>query len=248
VTRVRIATVLLLVSSLGAAAFLPASSDASGHRRPWTHRITVVTGQLVDHWTLDDSEPCHATGGGTVTLSFHFVKTKRVQLILDPYHGESGSWVVGIPGPTGGIRDMPAQPVAGTLTFADDRTQNPPPEGGDCDPIDKSGCGTFALPRATKASIFGYNRRYLKADFGGGLQPRGNCQVGNLETFTDRLAGGTRYGDLLLRMPTVRAVKHRRSIMVTGASHKRSVYGECGSGNVCTEDVTRHVSVTFKHL
>ena len=191
--------------------------------------------------------PCQATGGGTVTVSFHFVKTKLVQLFLVP----GDRWVVGIPGPYGGAYDMPPQPAAGTITFADDRTQNPPrPDGGDCDPIDKSGCGTFPLPRHIKAHISGISRRYLKADLFPSFKPtRATCQVGYLDRFTDRhLTGGTPSGQLLLRMPTVRAVKHRRSITVTGTSHKRSVFEDCTSGEICTEDVTRHVSVTFKHI
>lgn len=247
-TRVRIATIVLLASALGAAAFLPASSDASGQGRPWTHRITVVKGELTDHWTLVDSRPCQLTGGGTVTVSFHFVKpNKLVQLFMLP----RTRWVVAIPGPYGGFVDMKPQPGAGTITFTDDRTQNPPdPDHGNCDPIEESRCGTFPLPRNIKVQISGYDRRYLKADLFPSFKPtRATCQTGYVDRFTDRhYTGGTPSGQLLLRMPSVRAVKQRPSITVTGTSHKRSVFADCEDGQICSEDVTRNVSVTFKHI
>ncbi len=255
-SRVRLVIALLLFSIAGAASFLP-STNAANEARNYTHRITVVSGELVDNWTVSDSAPCHATGGGTVTLKFRLVKTKLVRLVLDPSHnGEPnntlGSWVVGIPGPFGGLRDMPAQPAAGTITFADSTTQNPPePGNGDCEPIDKSGCGTFALPRTTKSAIQGYNRRFLKADLeGASLAPRrGECHVGQLSGFSERLTGGTPLkGELLMRMPSVSVVKHRRVLIVTGKSHKLTSFPDCGGNTSCSDDVTRRVSVTFKHL
>jgi hypothetical protein len=256
-SRARLAIALLVVSSALAASFLPASEAASAGRG-YSHRLTVVSGQLVDHWTLTDSAPCHATGGGTVTVNFRLVKTKLVKLVLDPYHAGNppsvpGSWVVAIPGPFGGLRDIPAQPAAGTITFADSTTQNPPePGNGDCEPTDKSGCGTFALPRVAKGAIEGYNRRFLKADLvAAQLTPRqGECRVGELTSFSERLTGGTPLrGELLLRMPSVSVVAHRRVLTVVGTSHKRTAFTECpGDATGCSDDVTRRVSVTFKKL
>ena len=96
---------MLLIGSAGAAALLSSSSQASSQGRPWTHRLTSVTGELVDHWTYNDPEPCGAVGEGTVTLRFRLVKPRLVTLIIDPSkNGEPnntlGSWIVGIPGPT----------------------------------------------------------------------------------------------------------------------------------------------------
>ncbi|MEP6909751.1 MAG: hypothetical protein ABI896_04870 [Actinomycetota bacterium] len=256
-SRIRLAIVLLLVGSAGAASFLSSTEAASQRRPPYSHRITVVSGRLVDHWTVTDAAPCAATGEGTMTLEFHLVKTKLVLLVLDPYHnGEPnntlGSWVVGIPGPFGGLRDIPAQPATGTITFVDLTTQNPPdPYTGPCTPLDKSGCGTFPLPRAAKANLQGYNRRFLKADFyGASFAPRrGGCLVGRSELFSERLAGGTPLrGELLMRMPSKRTVAHRRTLVVVGSTHKLTTSTDCSSGTGCSDDVTRRVSVTFKHL
>jgi hypothetical protein len=251
----RPAIALLVVSTVGAASFLT-SSDAAQEARGYSHRITVVSGQLIDHWTVTDPAPCHATGGGTLTVKFRFAKTKLVKLVLDPYHssntpGKLGSWVVGIPGPSGGLRDMPYQPATGTITFADLTTQNPPaPGGGDCEPLDKSGCGKFALPGTAKSLIAGYNRRFLSADLSGVLflSRRGECLAGQISIFSERLAGGTREGELLLRMPSASTVARRRLLLVTGSSHKVTTYPDCGDGTSCSDDITRRVSVTFKKL
>jgi len=257
VSRIRLGVVLLLIGSAGAAALLSSSSShASSQKRPWTHRLTSVTGELVDHWTYNDPSPCGAVGEGTVTLRFRLVKPRLVTLLIDPSkNGEPnntlGSWVVGIPGPTGGIRDTPGLPASGTVTWVDNTTQRPPDPGGDCSPTDKTGCGTARISRASKSTIGGYNRRFLYADLSGAqLEPRrGQCGHAQVSIFGDgRLVGGTREGQLLIPMPRAGTVKRRRVLTVVGKSHKRSTFADCGSGATCSDDVTRRVSVTFKHL
>lgn len=257
-SRIRLGVVVLLIGSAGAAALLSTSSSrASTQGRPWTHRLTSVTGELVDHWTYNDPAPCGAVGEGTVTLTFRLVKPRLVTLIVDPSkNGEPnntlGSWVVGIPGPTGGIRDTPALPASGTVTWVDNTTQRPPePGSGDCSPTDKTGCGTAPISRASKTRIAGYNRRFLSADLSGAqLEPRrGQCGHAQVSLFSDgRLVGGTPEGQLLIPMPRAGIAKRRRVLTVVGKSHKRSTFADCGSGASCTDDVTRRVSVTFKHL
>ena len=59
------------------------------------------------------------------------------------------------------------------------------------------------------------------------------------------LAGGTHKGELLLKMPRARVLR-RRLVKVTGSSHKHSAYTD--GGVTLTDDVTRTVTVTFKHL
>jgi hypothetical protein len=255
--RARLAIVLLLVSSACAAALLPTSSGAASGRA-WTHRITVVTGELVDHWTFNDPSPCGDFGDGTVTLKFHMTATPRVRLVLDPTHnGEPnntlGSWVVGIPGPTGGLRDARPWPAAGTVTLVDSTTQHPPPPGvSDCTPKDKSGCGTTALGSAAKSSIAGYNRHFLVADvYAVSFEPRRghDCRIGQTVLFTEgRISGGTPRGELLLPMPSVSTVAHRRVLTVIGTSHKVTSTPDCGSGTTCSDDISRRVGVTFKHV
>jgi hypothetical protein len=264
VSRVRLAIALLLASSAcAAAALLPTSSAAASHGRAWTHRMTVVSGQLVDHWTFDDPRPCGDYGDGTVTVVFRMIKTPRVQLVIDPQHAgnppsKPGSWVVGIPGPMGGARDMPAQPATGTITLVDNTKQHPPsPGGGPCAQPDKSDCGTLPLSRAAKSLVQGYNRHWLLADLSGvefnqrgGSGRQVTCRIGGTTLFTDgRISGGTPLkGELLLRMPSASTVRHRRVLVVTGTSHKFTSAADCGSGASCSDDITRRVSVTFKRL
>jgi hypothetical protein len=257
--RLRLAIALLLASSAAAvSAVLPASSPASSSGRAWTHRMTVVTGELVDHWTFDDPSPCGDFGDGTATLKFRMIATPRVRLVIDPTHnGEPndtlGSWVVGIPGPGGGIRDMPARPASGSVTLVDNTTQHPPdPGNSDCTPTDKSDCRTTAFSRGAKSYVGGYNRHFLRADLTGAGFPsvRTACRIGQTTLFTDgRISGGTPLrGELLLRMPSASTVRHRRVLIVTGASHKFTSTPDCGGGTSCSDDVTRRVSVTFKKL
>jgi hypothetical protein len=257
VSRFRIGVVLALVATGAITALLPTSSSlASAQRRPWTHRLVSVTGELVDHWTYNDPAPCGAVGDGTLTLKFHLVKPRRVTLIIDPSkNGEPnntlGSWIVGIPGPTGGIRDTPALPASSRTTWVDNTTQRPPEPENDCTPTDKTGCGTATVARGSKTKIGGYNRRFLYADLSGGLfaPRRGECGHSQVEIFDQaNLVGGPREGQLLIRMPSAATVKRRRTLTVVGTSHKRTTFADCGSGASCTDDVTRRVTVVFKHL
>ncbi len=98
--------------------------------------------------------------------------------------------------------------------------------------------------------ISGYNRRFLQADVAGFqfASRQGECHLGQSELFTERLAGGTRLGELLMKMPSIATVARRRTLIVTGTSHKVTSYPECGGDTSCTDDVTRRVSVTFKKL
>jgi hypothetical protein len=257
VSRFRLGVILVLVMSGAAAALLPtSSSQASSQGRPWTHRLASIKGELVEHWTYNDPAPCGAVGDGTVTLRFQLVKPRLVTLIIDrAKNGEPnntlGSWIVGIPGPTGGIRDTPALPASSTTTWVDNTTQRPPEPGSDCTPTDKTGCGTATVARGSKTKVAGYNRRFLYADLSGGLfaPRRGECGHGQVEIFDQAsLVGGPREGQLLIRMPSAATVKRRRLLTVVGTSHKRSTFADCGSGASCTDDVTRRVTVVFKHL
>jgi len=257
VSRLRVGVVLALVATGAVAALLPtSSSQASPQRRPWTHRLVSVKGELVDHWTYNDPAPCGAVGDGTLTLKFQLVKPRLVTLIIDPSkNGEPnntlGSWIVGIPGPTGGIRDTPALPASSRTTWVDNTTQRPPEPENDCTPTDKTGCGTATVARGSKTTIGGYNRRFLYADLSGGLfaPRRGECGHSQVEIFDQaNLVGGPREGQLLIRMPSAATVKRRRTLTVVGTSHKRTTFADCGSGASCTDDVTRRVTVVFKHL
>lgn len=124
---------------------------------------------------------------------------------------------------------MPWQHAAGTITRVDHATETLPPTGDDCGGgHDKSGCGTVALGKAA-SRVLGYDTHRLHADLG-------------TEEFG--YSRGSRRGELFVNMPRAR-VLGRRLVKVTGSSHKHSAFSE--GGVTVTDDVTRTVTVTFKH-
>ena len=152
---------------------------------------------------------------------------------------------------------MSAQPAAGTITLVDNTSQHPPSGSSPCTPTDKSDCGTIALSRLAKGRVAGYNRKFLAADlsgaaFGyrGGSGRPVNCRIGQSTAFTDgRLSGGTPLkGELLIRMPSASSVANRRITTVSGTTHKVTTFADCGNSSSCSDDITRRVTVTFKHL
>lgn len=258
VSALRVAVALLLAAAGGVAVLVATTANASsGKRFHYTHRFTA-TGQFVDHWTFNDPSECGLVGDGTVTVKFRTTKAPRVQLVVDQAHnGEPnntlGSWVLGVPA-GGGIGDIGAQPAAGTITLVDNTSPRPPADGHQCAPPDKSDCRTTTLPRGAQAKVGGYNRRQLYADLYGGWELNKNgrlvaCRVGEVTTFSaGRLTGGSRAGELLLKMPTQATVERSRAFHVTATSHKHTTFLDCGSGTTCSDNVTRRVTVTFKRL
>lgn len=259
----RLATVALLLSGLACAAgSFSNPSHAASEARAWTHRITSISGEYVDRWTVDDPRPCGVVGEGSVTVKFKLPIAPRVTLVYSRFAGAQpsgvGSWIVGIPSAHGGgLVSSPPRRVTGTITLVDNTTQRPPEPDDECEPLVKSGCGTVALSRAS-VRLNGYNRRFLYSDLSGvdfrerGGEGRMNaCRIGQTTDFTDRqYSGGTRLGELLLQMPSVSAVARRRVLTVTGTSHKRTATPDCeytGTSS-CTDDVTRRVTVTFRKL
>ena len=238
---------LLLIAVMSAGA-------AQSKRFHYTHLVSV-TGHLVDHWTINDSDYCGLVGDGTVTVDYHTTKPALARPFIDPYAGSDnpksrGSWVLGVP-TGGGVGHMRSQHAAGTITRVDHATETLPPTGGDCGGgHDKSGCGTRAL--VTPMSIvLGYDTHRLLADLGTEEfgYSRGNevhCHIGELAIFSapPSVAGGSRRGELFVNMPPAR-VLGRRLVKVTGSSHKHSSFNE--GGVIVSDDVTRTVTVTFKH-
>ena len=253
VRRVLFAIAFFLVGSACAVGFLSATpSEAAPDARAWTHRITSLTGEYVDRWTLDDPEPCGLVGEGTVTVKFKMAVNPRVALVYARFASAEpsgyGSWVVGIPSAHGGgLVGAPLRPGSGTITLVDNTVQRPPEDGGKCPPLEKSGCGTTSLRRPL-IRLTGYNRRFLMADLLATLRG-GECRIGQTDSFTDRhFTGGTRLGELLLRMPSVATVSRRRNLVLTGSTHKRTSSADCEPDGTCSDDVTRRVTVTFKKL
>jgi hypothetical protein len=76
------AIAFFLVGSACAVGFLSATpSEAAPEGRAWTHRITSLTGEYVDHWKLSSTEPCGLVGDGTVTVKFRMAVAPRVALV-----------------------------------------------------------------------------------------------------------------------------------------------------------------------
>jgi hypothetical protein len=247
------AIAFFLVGSACAVGFLSAtSSEAAPEGRAWTHRITSLNGEYVDRWKLSSTEPCGLVGDGTVTVKFRLAVAPRVALVYSRFASAEpsgyGSWIVGVPSAHGpGLTSGPLRPGAGTITMVDNTVQRPPEPGDECPPLEKSGCGTTSLKRPL-IRLAGYNRRFLHVDLLATLHG-GDCRIGQTDSFTDRhFTGGTRLGELLLRMPSAAAVSRRRVLILTGTSHKVTSSTDCEPDGTCSDDVMRRVTVTFKKL
>jgi hypothetical protein len=254
VSRGRLAAVVLVLTAAGVA---PTTAQAAHFA--YTHRVTV-TGQLVDHWTVDDPSSCGPVGDGTATVTFQVKKAYRARVYIDRYansevNDRAGTWILVAPqGPFHQVTDVRAQPASGTVDLVDNSTLRPPP-GGDCGtPADKSGCGTHPLSGAM-SEVGRYDRHRIAAGLQTGELNRNRqgditCPIGSLEGFSEppSIAGGTRTGQLLLKMPSARTLAHRHVVKVTGTSHKVTTSPHDPGSPVYTDDVTRTVTVTFTRL
>jgi len=260
VSRARVAVALLLiVAGAAAVAFASRADGASNGRFRYSHRATV-DGLYVDHWTVDETYPCGRVGDGTVTVKWHFKKVTKVRLFYDKYaggpNGSVGSWVLGSPA-GGGVGHMPSQAGIGTITLVDNTMQHPPDPGDTCETTTpKSDCGTLPLLGPPLVGVTGDGNKRLVADlarvdFGrrGGAGRAVKCSIGQARAFNDIFySGRANGGKLAIPMASVSAVNHRRVVRVVGSSHKMSGTTECARGDVCTDDVTRKVTVSFKRL
>jgi hypothetical protein len=215
-----------------------------------THTVSIK-GELVDHWTIDDPQPCGDIGGGTLTVKF---QTQRLRVLpfIDPLQRNGkGSWIIGFPLGKRGIRDAPYIKSTGTITRVDNTVRRPSSDGTPCPPSEKFGCGTSVL-RKPKGKVERHDRRRVAVRLATeryDLLKYGSCLTGSLFGWsTPHLSGGTVEGHLLARMPKPSTLKRRRKVVVNGSSHKRTVSTDRlnpGSETI-TDDVTRKVTITFK--
>jgi hypothetical protein len=230
------------MASLGAAV-----DQATARKFQYSHRVSI-SGRLVDHWTVNDTRSCGPVGDGTVTVDFHQRSPAKARVEYNPVETQ---WFALVPGrslPVG----LPAQPIVGAISFADNTVATAPP-GVDCSgAIDKSSCGTF--PLRGKADLGGGNRRGFAIDMGSsaGFHPRnGACGVGQLDSWTQPpgVVGGVEDGFVQVKMPSPRSFKRHRTVTVTGTAHKSSSFGGSDPDEPkITDDVTRTVTVTFTRL
>lgn len=235
-----------------AAAIAVASLVAAPSASAWkpTHKVSIA-GEFVNHWTISDDQECGPVGDGTLTASFHTTVATRVL----PYRDSDArkGWNIGVPHGYKGqlVKAMEDAPIAGTVTRVDNTTPRPDPETTEpCPPLSKRGCGTFPLGKRSAARVYGGHRPtrisvHTSTQFG---PASGECLVGDVTTFdaTPALVGGSREGNVLVKMPKASAFK-RRVVRLTATTHKRSSFGDSDSGS-STNDVTRKVTVTFKRL
>jgi hypothetical protein len=223
---------------LAALVIVAAPAPAAARKFHYSHRVSI-SGRLVDHWTVNDTRTCGPVGDGTVTVEFH--QTSPAKARVD-YSRVEGRWEALVPASGGLLTGLPPKPVVGTIGFVDNTVATACSE-----PIDKSGCGTFAL--RGKADIDG-DRRGFTADMGtsSGFHPKhGGCGVGQLDGWTQ--PPGVAGNVVQVKMPSPRSFKRRRSVSVTTTTHKSSSFGGSDPDEPkVTDDVTRTVTVTFTRL
>jgi hypothetical protein len=226
---------------------LPA--DALGRPPGWkmTHKVTIE-GEFVNHWTINDPDECDPVGSGTVTFRFRTTVATRVKPYKDTYRG--GGWNVAIPYGYKGhlLRGMKYVKASGTITRVDNTIPRPSSDpSSPCRALSKTGCGTFPL----KSSVLvdgQHNPRRITVQTTSNLAFDGGCLSGDASSFdaTRALVGGNSEGKVTVRMPRPSAFKRRR-VVLSGQTHQKSSWGDAGQEKT-TNDITRKVTVRFKHL
>ena len=210
-----------------------------------THKVTI-SGEFVNHWTVEEDEDCGPIGDGTLTVKFHTRGATRVLPYRDNDAGRK--WNVAIPFGDN-LRAMQDAKVTGTITRVDNTTPRPIPDDPEpCPAPTRSGCGTFPLGKSS-AVVHGFDDRRISAHLSSGFYPRRECLIGDASSWggPQRLVGGNREGDLLVKMPKPSAFKRRRVVRISASTHKLSSYSDPGSDS-STNDITRKVTVTFTRL
>jgi hypothetical protein len=227
-------------AALAAAVLLFAAAPAAA-KFHYTPR-DVVTGQLVDHWTMDDPEDCGPVGDGTMTVDFRSAKPSKARPAIDPTHsgegGGLGSWaLLARVDSFGHIGSLPPKPAVGTIDEVDNTVPRPSYDGSDCGAdIEKTGCDSDPLKPDSRVTVAGYNRRYIYVDLGAVFTEYGPCHIGLADSFKARV------GVLRLRMPSPSKLRTHKVVQVTGSSHWQRTYRTTRS------DVTRSATVTFTRL
>jgi hypothetical protein len=242
--------VLLAVMLLTGAALAGAPSAGANELDP-THKVTI-SGELVNHWTVSDDRDCAVVGGGTVSTKFKTIAPKRVRPIRNPH---SGKWQILVP-----VKNlyygMRPEKASGSLTRVDNTTLRPPadPNAEPCEAEPpKAGCGTFPLKKPF-AAVGSYDKSRIALDtIGFELRNPSNslyaCLDGDARVWDadQELVGGGPDGQVLLKMPSESAFRSKKTVTLTGTTHKKSSFSEPDAPTT-TNDITRKVTVTFKPL
>jgi hypothetical protein len=220
---------------------LPATG-ADGRPQVLARWKVTITGSVRHSWSLPDSAPCDATGGGSVTARFASTRAERISIADNGFGPGDISW------------DGIFHHISGTITAADGRTRNPANPGDECDttvPVpDTRACGTrrFHTGLAVETPL-GRRRSYVLTDNGSFTTPALNapdgvqdCERDGFQSFafiTGRVAPGSE--DLALpHYPSDAQLSSRHGRIVIAASQARRF--------VATAVTVRRVRLVFTRV
>jgi hypothetical protein len=164
---------------------------ASAGTRVLAHWKVTLDGSVRHTWSLRTSEPCQATGDGSLRAQFHTVRPEQITIADNGFGPGDTTW------------NQIFEPIRGTVTAVDNRTRNPPPLGGSCDagPVpDTRACGTRKLhTNLFVLSPLGRRHRYELdgGDLTHGFIGKGNaadCETDGLHEFTSITGANGRSG------------------------------------------------------
>ena len=214
---------LLVVLALSVAL----ATRADGRTRVLARWTVTITGSVRHSWSLPDSEPCQATGNGSVSARFASTRAERITIADNGYGPGDISW------------DQVFHHISGTITAVDGRTRNPPDPGQTCDttvPVpDTRACGTrrFHTGLAVESPLVPRRRSYVLTDNGSFTTPALNapdgvqdCQLDGFDSFAF-ISGRARPGSEDLPLPRYPSdaqlgARHGR-IVVTASQTRRFV-------------------------
>jgi hypothetical protein len=218
------------------------ATQADGRERVLARWTVTVTGSVRHSWSLPDSEPCQATGSGSVSAHFASARPERITIADNGFGPGDISW------------DQVFHHISGTITAVDGRTRNPPDPGDTCDtsdPVpDTRACGSrrFHTGLAVESPL-GARRRYVLTDNGSFTTPALNapegvqdCERDGFQSFAF-ISGAARPGaeDLTLpRYPSDAALGSRHGRIVVVASQTRRF--------VATAVTVRRVRLVFTRV
>jgi hypothetical protein len=236
--RRRSGCVLLVLVALSVVLGAP----ADGQERVLARWKVTITGSVRHSWSLPDSDPCQATGDGSVSAQFASARAERITIADNGFGPGDISW------------DQIFHHISGTITAVDGRTRNPPDSGATCDtsvPVpDTRACGSrrFTTGLAIEAPL-GSRHRYVLTDNGSFTTPALNapngvedCERDGFQSFAF-IDGSARPGSEDLPLPgypSDAALGSRHGRIVVTASQTRRF--------VATAVTVRRVRIVFTRI
>jgi hypothetical protein len=218
------------------------ATRADGRTRVLAHWKVTITGSVRHSWSLPNSEPCQATGMGSVSAQFTSTRAERITIADNGFGPGDISW------------DQVFHHISGTITAVDARTRNPPGSGDTCDtsvPVpDTRACGRrrFHTGLAVESPL-GARRRYVLTDNGSFTTPALNAPEGVQDCERDGFQSFAFVGDTarpgsedlaLPRYPSDAELSSRHGRIVVTASQTRRF--------VATAVTVRRVRIVFTRV